>query len=470
MRALLHFIAMGARLVRALGPLGGILWASLPISQFLLAPFLAYALAKVFAPPGPAALYAVATLGVLVLAAADHGKGFSAATLGADVRRRGVESRQRLAADRVRRQWETTCTQLGWDVRAVEDDDGPVRPLRRPELRLVQHLGDRLRVVWRPRGDQPPKEWPNLVDALRRQLGGHSADFREVPTEPGTIVATFGLSPLPGVVPYQATPPTTADGLSARFPLGFRAGGGEAVWYPDQSPGLLIAGSTGGGKGGVLRLITLRALELRYEPTVLDPKATGENRWAHEHGVPVHHDLENQVDALRATAQDVRDRCAVLWDAGVDRVGVLPESERPPFRLLIVDECADLLMLRRVPTEKAADELRSEAGALLSVIASQGRAAGIRWVLSIQRPDVALLGPSGGFLRSNCPGRIAIGRMDAEGIDMMFGDGHRDRVVALTGQPGRALAAHLAAGEVEPYGLQAAWVDAESLRPEPVSA
>jgi hypothetical protein len=68
-------------------------------------------------------------------------------------------------------------------------------------------------------------------------------------------------------------------------------------------------------------------------------------------------------------------------------------------------------------------------------------------------------------LRDNLTGRVALGRLSVEGLDMLFGSGHRDRVVALNGTPGRALAAHLAAGEVEPYGIQVQWLSTERLMP-----
>ena len=54
---------------------------------------------------------------------------------------------------------------------------------------------------------------------------------------------------------------------------------------------------------------------------------------------------------------------------------------------------------------------------------------------------------------------------------MLFGEGHRDRLAALTGRPGRALAVGLAAGESEPYSLQVEHVTSEDMRPEvPVMA
>jgi hypothetical protein len=97
------------------------------------------------------------------------------------------------------------------------------------------------------------------------------------------------------------------------------------------------------------------------------------------------------------------------------------------------------------------------------MIASQGRAADVHLAVAIQRADIQLLGPVGGFLRDNLSGRIGLGRLTAEGLAMLFGEGHRDRLAALTGRPGRALAVGLAAGESQPYGLQVEHVTSEDV-------
>jgi hypothetical protein len=69
------------------------------------------------------------------------------------------------------------------------------------------------------------------------------------------------------------TPPRPVSARSARFALGLRAGGGEASWVPDESPHLLVTGATGGGKGGLIRLVASSALEQGWLVSVLDPKA-----------------------------------------------------------------------------------------------------------------------------------------------------------------------------------------------------
>jgi S-DNA-T family DNA segregation ATPase FtsK/SpoIIIE len=477
-------LGIGRLALRVPGPLLAYVGALGPLLYPLVVlPAVVYFTAGMIGVPIPASIIALGIIVVVLVSYADTGHGFALDHLVDELRRRSLECRYRLAAVRVRRLWPETCTALGWDQIAQETprrrSGGPLRGpevlLRRPELRHVEADRGRLRLVWRPRGDQDPQTWASLVDALRRRLGAHSADFREHPTEAGVIVASFGTEPLPQRedAPAQRDRsekailfPESATWTSEGFTLGPKAGGGTARWVPADSPHLLVVGATGGGKGGLIRLIARQALEDGWTLKIVDPKASGDYRWAAERGVPVAHELEDQVEELRRAAGEVRTRCRLLWEHGLDRVGLLPPSVRPCPVLVVVDEAADLLLLRRVPPERGADELRAEAGSLVSVIASQGRAAGVHLVVAIQRPDIALLGPAGGFLRDNLIGRVALGRLSLEGLDMLFGSGHRERIVALNGTPGRALAAHLGAGEVEPYGVQVAWLSTNQLMPE----
>ncbi len=430
----------------------------------------------------------VAVLGlVAVLAHADHGRGFSLDALVHNVGESMERTRRRHAATRLRRRWPAACRELGWDT--AEGDPPPSstgrsresrrqRP-RSPGLRHVEHLGDTLRIAWRPRGDTNPKQWREHAEALRRHLGGHSVRFAEDPREPGTILATIGLRALPvhdnapGPVDGQAAAPTLASEPLAvhqaptlAVELGQRAGGGVAVWRPSEVNGLLVVGATGGGKGGCLRYLASQCLAAGAVVHVIDPKGTGEHAWVTDHGGHLHRGLERQVEVLRVLADELRARCADLAALGAEKIGDLPPRLRPQPVVCVVDEAADLLTLRRVGTEKAADELRAEAGSLLTLLAQQGRAAWIHPVVALQRPDVQALGPAGGALRAQLVARVVAGSIDDDGCDQALGVGHREQLVHLTGHPGRALVARLAhADGAQPYPVQVRWLPVDALRP-----
>jgi hypothetical protein len=213
--------------------------------------------AMVVGLPGWACIVLPAAIIVgMVAALGDEGRRFSLARLEEELRALATVSRERLAAGRVRRRWAETCTALGWD-RGKDKE-----PVRRSELRHVERVGYQLRLAWAPRGDQLAKQWPTLVDALRRRLGAFSAEWREDPGAPGTTVAVFGLVPLPvrveadtllrGVEPGAENPPDGAPPVAAaanHVVLGTKAGGGDAMWVPAEVPHLLVVGATGRGQG-----------------------------------------------------------------------------------------------------------------------------------------------------------------------------------------------------------------------------
>ncbi|MFN8123535.1 MAG: hypothetical protein U0237_13990 [Thermoleophilia bacterium] len=354
-------------------------------------------------------------------------------------------------ATRLRRRWPETCRQLGWLPAEEKTPNGQTGRLRStrprpPALRHVEREGDVVRVAWRPRGDVSPKEWQAHAEALRREFRGHSVRFAEDPGEPGVIVATIGLTALPvhddaprpgdGQTPanpqepgLSAIPQATADehaGPHLSVELGARAGGGVARWVPGEVNGLLVTGSTGGGKGGCLRYIAHQVLDQGAVLHVLDPKGDRRTRLGHRlrrapaprPGAP--------SGGTRVLSMELRARCDDLAALGAEKVGDLPQRLRPRPIVVMLDEAADALTLRRVATEKQNDDLRAEAGAILTTLAQQGRAAWVHPVVALQRPDVAALGPAGGALRAQLVARVVTGTIDGDGLDAALGDGHRE--------------------------------------------
>lgn len=441
----------------------------------------------------PGWLLVVPVVAVTVFVLADHGKGFALDALVHNLGNAAETTRRRHATVRIRRRWPQTCRDLGWDTaegNAPSTNTGRSNESRRqrprqPALRHVEHLGAVLRVAWRPRGDTSTKQWGEHAEVLRRQLGGYSVRFAEDPAEPGTLVATIGMAPLPvhddaprpgdgqAATPHMVGEPlaipqatTTPDTNPIAIDLGQRAGGGNAVWKPAEVNGLLIVGATGGGKGGCLRYLTHQSLETGAVVHVIDPKATGEHAWVTDHGGHLHRGVTRQVEILRVLVAELRARCDDLAVLGAEKIGDLPVRLRPQPIVLVVDEAADLLTLRRVSAEKAGDDLRAEAGALLTILAQQGRAAWIHPVVALQRPDVQALGPAGGALRAQLVARVVTGSIDEDGMDQALGNGHRELLVHLTGQPGRALVARLShADGATPYPTQVRWLPGSALRP-----
>lgn len=404
-------------------------------------------------------ILALVGIGVLlVVAAADTGDRPSAGNVTRSLALEAENMRHRARARMIRREWPRMCERAGW---LTPQDLEKRRPV--PRLRLVRQLGARLFVSWRPPEDVQPREWPAHVEALRRVLGAHAADWRPVTGDPGTLVAAFGMQELPqhqDRAPDSAPP---AAGQGPAFPLGVGAGGSEVVWRPFQAPHMLVTGTTGGGKGSVLRGLTADAAAAGWEVTVIDGKQAGEYRWVEDHGGQVLRDgVQQAADALAVVEEELQEVGRVLWQHGVETVHQVPEELRPDLRLVVVDEAADLLLLRRGPAEKDADGWRAVFGARLNRVIAQGRACGIHVVIALQRPDAQILS---GFMRNNLAARLVVGHIDPDGADMVFGHDGADAAAGyLDGTPGRAVAVGLTRGHTAPAPLQVAYVSASDLR------
>ena len=413
-------------------------------------------------------------LGFLSVAAADDGKGFTLDALTESIRREREAIRARARCRLVRREWRRLVVRAGW---ASREDVEKKRPV--PTLRTVQRVGGQLVVSFRPKDATAPREYPAMVEDLRRTLNAHSADWRPVADDPGTLIATFGTEALPehvqGALPVggqvvdpQHGPPPPAVQQATTFPIGIGTGGAPVTWNPWEAPHLLVSGTTGSGKGGVLRQVLIGALDAGMHLLVIDGKqAGGEFRWIEDHGATlVTGGPEAAADHLGALEDELIARGLLLYQHGVERWQDLPELPEG-FRviLLVVDEAPELLLLRKVPTEKDADNHRSLFGGRLTRIIGQGRAVGIHCIVSLQRADASLLGPAGGYLRMNLPGKVAVGGLDLEGADMLFGSGGRDVALSyLDGTPGRAVVTGLTRGMTAPTPLQVAYTRAADLR------
>ena len=165
-------------------------------------------------------------------------------------------------------------------------------------------------------------------------------------------------------------------------------------------PHLLVAGATGSGKStglasllcGLLVAKSPEALEL----VLVDPKRLEFSPFGKVPHLlrPVVTEPEEAVEVLLGTVQEMERRYRLLQGAGARNLrDYNRESAAPlPYRLVVVDELADLLL-----TEKA-------AGDALLRLAQKARACGIHLLLATQRPSVDVLT---GVIKANFPARLA---------------------------------------------------------------
>ncbi len=212
--------------------------------------------------------------------------------------------------------------------------------------------------------------------------------------------------------------------------LGQCADGANLTWDVDHTPHLFIAGATGGGKGSIIRLCLLHATESNWETIVVNPKRSGEYHWTKNRGVTVLAQLHETEQMLQATLKELYRRQEILDEKGEETW----HHENWPRQLIVIDETPTLLMGK---TDKTTQE---NIAVVLNTIAAMGRSAGIHLAIAAQRPDTQALGPYGGQLRNNIGARIAVGTLDQQGRQMLFGSLDPDVVRILDSTPGRALA------------------------------
>lgn len=192
----------------------------------------------------------------------------------------------------------------------------------------------------------------------------------------------------------------TADPLMV--PLGLDVAGNPVAASIGSMPHALIAGTTGSGKSVMLNawlatiLFRTRPDEVRM--ILVDPKRVELSPY---NGVPhlIHEvivDPPKVLNSLKWTVNEMDNRYKKLEQAGtrnIESYNKLPDIERLPYIIYVIDELADLMM---VASKEAEDYINR--------IAQKARAVGIHLVLATQRPSVDIIT---GLLKSNIPTRLA---------------------------------------------------------------
>ncbi|MCX7924846.1 MAG: DNA translocase FtsK [Fimbriimonadales bacterium] len=170
-----------------------------------------------------------------------------------------------------------------------------------------------------------------------------------------------------------------------------------------RMPHLLIGGATNSGKSMcLLSLITcllFRATPRELRFVMIDPKRVELTTFD---GIPhlmcpVVRDVKLAAGALRAVLKEMDRRYDLFANAGVRNIQGynerVPEDERLPYVVVVIDELADLMM-------QAASEVETS----IARLAQLARATGIHLVIATQRPSVDVIT---GTIKANIASRIA---------------------------------------------------------------
>jgi S-DNA-T family DNA segregation ATPase FtsK/SpoIIIE len=178
---------------------------------------------------------------------------------------------------------------------------------------------------------------------------------------------------------------------------------------------VLIAGATGSGKGSVIwsavRAVLPAILGGWVQVWALDPKRM-ELSFGRDLFTRYADTAAGMVGLLEDAVTEMHDRAAKF--AGATRT--FTPSTAFPFLVLVVDELAFLTAYQ--PDR----DLRKRAEAAIATLTSQGRSVGVCVVGALQDPRKDVIS-----LRNLFPTRIALRLDESDQVDMVLGDGARDR-------------------------------------------
>ena len=178
---------------------------------------------------------------------------------------------------------------------------------------------------------------------------------------------------------------------------------------------LLIAGATGSGKGSVIwsavRAMLPAVLGGWVQVWALDPKRM-ELSFGRDLFTRYADTAAGMVGLLEDAVTEMHDRAAKF--AGTTRT--FTPSLEFPFLVVLVDELAFLTAYQ--PDR----DLRKRAEAAIATLTSQGRSVGVCVVGALQDPRKDVIS-----LRNLFPTRIALRLDESDQVDMVLGDGARDR-------------------------------------------
>jgi S-DNA-T family DNA segregation ATPase FtsK/SpoIIIE len=178
---------------------------------------------------------------------------------------------------------------------------------------------------------------------------------------------------------------------------------------------VLIAGATGSGKGSVIWSAVRAMLPAIFGGWVqvwaLDPKRM-ELSFGRDLFTRYADTAADMVQLLEDAVTEMHDRAAKF--AGTTRT--FTPSLEFPFLVLLIDELAFLTAYQ--PDR----DLRKRAEAAIATLTSQGRSVGVSVVGALQDPRKDVIS-----LRNLFPTRIALRLDESDQVDMVLGDGARDR-------------------------------------------
>ncbi|MEU0566470.1 FtsK/SpoIIIE domain-containing protein [Nonomuraea sp. NPDC005983] len=322
-----------------------------------------------------------------------------------------------------------------------------------PRLVRVQCDGWADRITVRMLKGQAVKDWADRTDNLAQGFGATSC--RVALVKGGLLLLTFPRSdPLAAPIPALPIPD---EAMVGPVEIG-KQEDGRPLRLKVHGTHVLIAGATGAGKGSFL-WDTIRGLlpAMRaglVEVWALDPKSM-ELSYGREL-------FQGRYAADPADCADLLDEAVNVMQKRAARFSGLQRSHVPtiedPFVLVLVDEVA---FLTAYQPDK---HLRHRISAALATLATQGRSVGVGVMAALQDPRKEVMN-----IRNLFPDKIALRLDESEQVDMVLGEGARDRGaladhISPVPELGAGVAYMRLETSCEPIRVRAAYVSDSDIR------
>ncbi|MEU8200602.1 FtsK/SpoIIIE domain-containing protein [Streptosporangium sp. NPDC049046] len=258
---------------------------------------------------------------------------------------------------------------------------------------------------------QAVKDWADRTDHLAHGFGAQSC--RVSVARSGRLLLVFPRRD-PLATPLAAVP----------VPAEASVGPVEVGTCEDGKPWLLkvhgthvlVAGATGAGKGSVI-WSTIRGLLPATRAGLAQVWALDPKRMELSYGRDL---FGTRYAASPADCADLLESAVQIMQERADRYAGLQRNHTPtlddPFVLVVVDEVA---FLTAYQSDKG---LKLRISAALATLTTQGRAVGFGVMAALQDPRKEVMN-----IRNLFPDKIALRLDESEQVDMVLGDGARDR-------------------------------------------